>query len=187
MTSKKNCCAPFDYKSFNRILKNELKEPLLLEHIAIKRADFFNFPLELMNVFCQEEDLTINDYLYRLRDKEGLYFLWSIEEKCIEHNNYKLRCVYVGKGQLSRRIKAHIDTKWKNSDGFIASFYECENRISKYLEQTILDCYSPCLNKAEKRGLGDLMIIIDRDLAWFGRNSHEYASAYASKNFSDSW
>jgi hypothetical protein len=64
-----------------------------------------------------------------------------------------MRSLYTGKGLFSNRIKNHWKTKETSAEMLIYySFYACENRIAKYLEQLLLDIYDFPLNRSENKG-----------------------------------
>ena len=46
--------------------------------------------------------------------------------------------------------------KWPKNQALYISFYECENRIAKYIEQLFLDTYDFYLNSSENNGSGTL-------------------------------
>ena len=66
---------------------------------------------------------------------------------------FHMRALYVGKGQIGRRLLAH----WKNKDFseemlVYWTFIELPNRQAKYCEQLLLDLYRAPLNKNEISG-----------------------------------
>jgi hypothetical protein len=60
-------------------------------------------------------------------------------------------------------------------------FYECENRLAKYLEQLFLDTYKFHLNKAENCGEKNLYAVWDDDRHHHGTNIHEVANIYSER------
>jgi hypothetical protein len=76
-----------------------------------------------------------------------------------------LLCVYVGKGLAGGRIMEHIRQKYRHLDKLdtiFCTFYECRNRIAKYLEQLFLDLYGFESNKNENIGSDYLFGVWDR-------------------------
>jgi hypothetical protein len=69
--------------------------------------------------------------------------------------------VYVGKGEALKRLSDHLKNKWNKTETLYISFYECENRISKYLEQLFLDTYEFHLNSYENDGTTKLFAYWD--------------------------
>lgn len=63
-----------------------------------------------------------------------------------------MECVYVGKGNVYMRSFDHATEKIPEGESVHVSFFECENRIAKYLEQLVLDLYRPRLNTYEVYG-----------------------------------
>lgn len=86
-------------------------------------------------------------------NEEGLYFLWYKDDYCATHGLFHFKCLYVGKGSAAKRIAAHWSHKELDTEGVVYfTFFRCENRIAKYLEQLILDIYDVPFNKNEKKG-----------------------------------
>ncbi len=85
--------------------------------------------------------------------EEGLYFLWYKDDYCDTHHLFHFKCLYVGKGSAAKRIAAHWSNKELETEGLVYfTFFKCQNRIAKYLEQLILDVYDVPFNKNEKKG-----------------------------------
>jgi hypothetical protein len=85
--------------------------------------------------------------------RTGIYILWHKDDYCPSHEKFHMRSLYAGKGLRSVRIKDHWKRKDTSTEMLIYySFYACENRIAKYLEQLLLDTYDFPLNKSENRG-----------------------------------
>jgi hypothetical protein len=68
---------------------------------------------------------------------------------------FHMRALYVGKGRIGTRLRDH----WKRKDFSEAllvyfTYVELSNRMSKYLEQLLLDVYDLPFNKSENPGIG---------------------------------
>jgi hypothetical protein len=86
-------------------------------------------------------------------DAFGVYVLWHKDDYCEVHEQFHMRALYVGKGQIGRRLLSH----WKNKDFseemlVYWTFLELPNRLAKYYEQLMLDVYKTPLNVAEVTG-----------------------------------
>ena len=85
--------------------------------------------------------------------KEGVYTLWHKSDYCAEHDRFHMTALYVGKGNIGKRLRDH----WKNKDFseqllIYFTYLELPNRFSKYMEQLLLDLYKWPYNKAENTG-----------------------------------
>ena len=78
---------------------------------------------------------------------------------------HTMKCIYVGKGMGESRINDHVNKKSLKNTGIsiYASFYECSNRMSKYLEQLFLDTYKFPLNTNENPGTKELFAVWNED------------------------
>ena len=108
-------------------------------------------------------DLTHQSYLKGLRGKVGIYHLCVDYDNCDDHETHTMLSIYVGKGLAEVRINSHIKEKWNRQGLLYVSFYECSNRISKYLEQLFLDIYKFDLNRYENFGTKDLFAVWDQE------------------------
>ena len=127
-------CQKPQYPDFDDIAAKELLNPPSV-HEIINQSKFCTFlPINKDDVLG---DLTHLLFLRGLNKKTGLYHLWEDFENCTDHDTHTMRCIYVGKGFAKGRINGHIHEKFSGpQQGHLyASFYECENRLSKYLEQ----------------------------------------------------
>lgn len=142
------------YPEFDDVCFNELKTPILVHKIINQSKFCTNIPKGFLRN-DSEDWVTVNDILSPIANKHGVYHLWHSEELlCNVHKSYKLQCLYVGKGVGDIRAKFHIKEKYPPEAQVLISFFECSNRIAKYLEQLFLDTYEFKLNGAEnnKRG-----------------------------------
>lgn len=162
-------CQNPDYSDFDAIAAAELCSPPTASDI-INASNFCTFvPLE--DAF-QLNDLSHNDYLKGLHDKIGIYHLWIDYDDCDDHDNHTMLCVYTGKGMAEVRIKDHIKRKWPDKVSLYVTFYECSNRIAKYLEQLFLDTYDFHLNNHENTGTKKLFAVWDNERHLLGTESH---------------
>lgn len=120
----------------------------------------------------QLDAITYKDFLKGLRGKNGLYHLWIDYDNCDEHETHTMLGVYVGKGMAESRILAHIKEKWPDEQLLYVGFYECPNRIAKYLEQLFLDIYKFHLNTNENPGTESLFAVWDYDRYFHGTELH---------------
>lgn len=85
--------------------------------------------------------------------KGGVYVLWYKNNYCPEHEQYHMKGLYVGKGDAAKRLRHHWKTKNTIEQILIYyTFFPCENRKAKYVEQLLLDIYNLPLNKVENTG-----------------------------------
>ena len=168
----------------NNVISKELALNIKIENVVSQKMVAWNPEFE--EKYSTSADLSFREALGNFYQGIGVYMIWEVVENIVYENNYKLECVYVGKGHVEDRMLVHKKKMSSNQCDFFISFYECENRIAKYLEQVILDFYRTRLNKAENTAKTNvnnekLYAIIDSDEAWFGVG-HESACKYASKN-----
>jgi hypothetical protein len=146
-------CHETEYHHFDDVCGNELA--LCLSADDVLNQSSFRATLHLDRIAGHEGKSFpgLDHYLNSLKGKVGVYHLWSGAEFCQSHRTYLLRCVYVGKGYPRRRVKAHVGKEWLEQKlPLCVSFFECENRVAKYLEQLFLDKYRFALNTAESKG-----------------------------------
>ncbi|WP_141247011.1 hypothetical protein [Halomonas salipaludis] len=161
-------CLVTEYEHFDEVCSSELKKPISV-HEIINESDFCTvLPIEILKEADGAEVLTINDHLKGLKGRSGIYHLWVSMCECDDHGINSMLCVYVGKGIAESRVLSHVKNKWPESQFLWVTFYECENRISKYLEQLFLDTYSFYLNTYENTGTGYLYARWSADRTWNG-------------------
>jgi hypothetical protein len=148
-------CLSSDYHRFDDVCKSELVTPIFVDEIINESGYCRSIPLFLLDSKDPFE-LDKNDLLSGLNGKSGVYHLWISLDHCSDHDIYSFLCVYVGKGMAKKRILTHIQEKWPTAQTLYLTFFECENRIAKYIEQLFLDTYSFYLNKSECTGVGSL-------------------------------
>jgi hypothetical protein len=132
------------------------------------------------------DGLELKDLVGGLRGSMGVYHIWRDDDFCDIHQLHNLECVYVGKGKAHTRMLDHMtdslaeeaarrdpdamaalekrraeDRKKKKErflwdEAYWITFFECENRVAKYLEQLFLDTYHFPVNSNENPGKGEL-------------------------------
>lgn len=133
----------------------ELALPISVHEIINDSLYCRSIPLDLLDP-SDPHELDKSELLSGLNGKSGVYHLWVQLDHCTDHDIYSYICVYVGKGMAKNRILSHIKEKWPEKEMLYISFFECENRIAKYVEQLFLDTYEFHLNKSECTGTGHL-------------------------------
>ncbi|MDC7701608.1 hypothetical protein [Vogesella indigofera] len=176
-------CQNPQYPDFDNIAIKELRNPPSV-HEIINQSNFCtHLPTNADDIIG---DITHKMYLKGLNNKTGLYHLWIEFENCTDHNAHTMLCIYVGKGMAENRINIHIKEKLLNNNVSIyASFYECSNRISKYLEQLFLDTYSFILNKNENSGDKKLFAVWGEERYILGTEINAVSSLCRIQNFDD--
>lgn len=155
-------CINISYEKFDRVCHQELRANIRASQIVNESSFCVNIPI---NQDLSFEGLKTSDYLKSLKKKIGLYHLWIDYDECEDHDKNTLLCIYVGKGFAGGRIKEHIKEKYGHLtklDTLFCSFYECPNRIAKYLEQLFLDLYKFESNEHENPGANYLFAVWDR-------------------------
>lgn len=146
MTCFEECtcsCGHDNFASFDACAGSELLRPPLLRSIVHSEIGWFM-------------DRSLDDPLigeWGLEEAQGVYLLWCKNDYCSQHEMFHMKSLYVGKGVTGRRLLAHYKHKdFKEPMLVYWTFYRCANRLSKYIEQLLLDTYSFPLNKAENPG-----------------------------------
>jgi hypothetical protein len=87
------------------------------------------------------------------KQASGVYVLRHKADYYEIHNVFHMRAIYLGKGQIRKRLLAHWKEK-RFSGEMLAyrTFLEIRNRQVKYCEQLLLDAFRVHLNKAEMAG-----------------------------------
>lgn len=171
-------CIDVDYSPFDRICNQELKTKVDANSIVNKSEFCTLIPID---DDLKLDHLETSDYLKILRGKIGVYHLWIDVDECDDHKMNTMLGVYVGKGFAEHRINNHLNDKVEKADFLYVSFYECENRLAKYIEQLFLDTYKFHLNKAENRGKEHLYAVWDKDRYMHGTELHNIADIYARR------
>ncbi|WP_255100221.1 hypothetical protein [Synechococcus sp. L2F] len=106
---------------------------------------------------------------WQMSNESGIYMLWEKGDYCTIHELYHGKALYIGKGAVKARIWEHSKRKRLIQDEITCfTFTLMENRMTKYIEQLILDLYDIPLNIAENRGNGTLCSYINQGEADFG-------------------
>ena len=168
-------CQDPQYPEFDHIAQAELKNPPSVQEIINQSVFCTHLPLDDENILG---NLTHQIFLKGLNAKSGLYHLWVDFENCTDHDTHTMKCVYVGKGGAEGRINDHVTKKVLKNTGvsIYASFYECSNRMSKYLEQLFLDTYAFSLNKYENPGTNELFAVWDDERYSLGTEANAVSS-----------
>jgi hypothetical protein len=165
-------CPRGGYSAFDSLCAAELRLPITAADIINKSQFCISFQLDQFDRWVRET-LTLRDYLYGLRNRMGVYHIWYEDEFCWEHHLYSMEAMYVGKGIALSRVSDHAERKDLRPDERIGvSFFECENRVAKYLEQLFLDTYDFEMNKNECRGTETLYACWDEDRRINGTELH---------------
>lgn len=172
-------CSVINNTEFDHILNQELKLPITLADI-VNNSSCISIHPENHEVITGMA-LNCNEVLSGLNGKIGVYHLWIEQDECTDHQKHRMLCAYVGKGQADQRIKTHLEEKWVKDEILYVSFYECSNRIAKYLEQLFLDCFLFHLNKNENTGAKYLQTLWDDDRLLNGTDIYEHAAILEKK------
>ena len=88
-------------------------------------------------------ELTLRDVLRGLEKRKGVYHIWTDDDFCDIHGRRNLECIYVGKGEALTRLLDHAKhpERLLADEPYWITFFECENRVAKYIEQLFLDIY----------------------------------------------
>ncbi|WP_271438931.1 hypothetical protein [Pontixanthobacter luteolus] len=131
------------YEPFDQIASRELRQPISLYDLCRENIGWYTDKAIA--------DSHLDDW--GLNGLSGLYFLWHKEDYCSVHHRFHMRALYVGKGALPARLKAHWLKKPTEELMLIYfSYVVLANRMAKYIEQLILDCYNLPFNQAENLG-----------------------------------
>lgn len=136
-----------DHDEFDRFVKAETTFGLPFMEMLKSGAIFRCVNMEGFNKFIKFDCI---------KEQIGLYMLWEETDHQLP-GKHQMKCVYVGKGTVESRLYSHIAKKLAKDESWHATFFECKNRIAKYLEQLLLDLYKPELNKDEVYGTVPLL------------------------------
>lgn len=138
-----DCQCTTNYEPFDNIASRELKHPISLNELCRRNIGWYT-------------DKSISDsHLdeWGLKGLSGLYFLWHKDDYCPVHERFHMRALYVGKGVFPARLKAHwLEKPTEEMMLIYFSYAVLPNRIAKYVEQLILDCYDLPFNRSENSG-----------------------------------
>lgn len=166
-------CPRVTYIEFDSICRQEIQGSICADAI-INRSTFCTaFQLDMLP---DPDSMMLRDHLYGLNKRVGLYQVWAEEAYCYEHDRYSMLGVYVGKGEALGRVLEHAKSRLPGDEFLSVSFFECENRIAKYLEQLFLDIYQFELNKNENPGDQYLYACWDSERRTNGTELHSIAN-----------
>lgn len=174
-------CLENDYYRFDDICRRELSLTITVDEIINRSKYCQSLALDAIDSDGGSEFLDVNEQLIGLKGKFGLYQLWIEIGNCQDHQTHSLICVYVGKGHVKGRVLSHIKTKWPKDEMLYLTFYECKNRVAKYLEQLFLDTYNFYLNTEENTGSGSLYARWSEERITHGSELYKMAEAYQKK------
>lgn len=174
-------CNKINKLLFSNTLSKELNLNISIDTILNESQCVF-FYLDLTKEMG-DSILDEKDILEPFKNRMGLYHLWIDEKEC-DKDEYMMLCVYVGKGWAYDRIRNHLKNKWDNISDvkLYVTFYECENRIAKYLEQLFLDIYDFHFNKEENKGTEYLRTCWDDYRHDVGTEVYEQGERLLEKN-----
>ena len=178
-------CSKTNYDRFDIVCKKELSLDITLNDI-INESDFCtSIPIAFIKETKDiNDDLSFTrlELIRGLKGSMGIYHIWMDIAYCDNHENFLLVCVYVGKGIVHERVLTHLKDKFQDVSKIYISFYSCENRIAKYLEQLCLDTYHFVLNTEEnKKGDGKLYAKWDKERYDLGTESDSYVDMIEDK------
>jgi hypothetical protein len=170
-------CENLEHEKFDVVSTQEMCQKTTV-HDVFNDSYCVMVPLEYID---ERENLSSHETLVDLKGKMGVYGLWIHQSDCYDHDMHRMFCLYVGKGYALNRVKKHIENKWPETQLLYVTFYECENRIAKYIEQLFLDNYNFPLNIEENIGEGYLATAWDGERYTIGTNLHEISNRLAEK------
>ena len=170
------------YNIFDSTCESELKNPVYADDIINRSKVCIHLPKGFLKN-DKDDTITEQDILAPIKGKIGVYHLWFPQKQpCHVHNIYEMECAYVGKGDGLIRAKDHLKEKYPVESLFIITFYECPNRIAKYLEQLFLDKYCIWINKEETDHSGPLLYAYWSEERFYGfKQTHVIAEGLAEK------
>ncbi|MBD1208922.1 MAG: hypothetical protein H9535_10850 [Ignavibacteria bacterium] len=145
---------------FDSNIKKETNFNLSLHHLCHSNIGWFSDKSICDDHFLA--DWIVNKTL-------GVYFLWHKDDYCPTHELFHMKCLYVGKGLVLRRIINHFLVKDFSAEMLVYFTYlEMPNRQAKYVEQLILDIYNIPHNHSEKTGTEKLCMYFTQTEVDFG-------------------
>lgn len=173
----------FSHPEFDSVCAEELIKPIKVNDIINRSAYCTNIPKGFLQN-DPEDTITIDEILRPISNTHGVYHLWHTPgERCPLHQVWAVEGAYVGKGLGSNRAKVHIRDKYPDNSQILISFYQCSNRIAKYLEQLFLDTYCFDLNGAENNKNGPPLYACWSDSRYeYGTETARLADYFARRN-----
>ncbi|WP_061017337.1 hypothetical protein [Vibrio splendidus] len=148
---------PETYIDFNNTFSSETNFEVNSIEMILGRS--VSFPV-YRNLRKQISKILYSNPTSAITGEMGVYLCWDVIDYDSRNEQYLLECIYVGKGWAKNRVDKHLKKKMSNNRYFI-TFYECENRIAKYIEQLFLDYFYFDLNRSENHGKEPLYHFID--------------------------
>ena len=138
-----DCCCKDHIEIFDAIILEETRFGILLKEITHANI-------------CWYTDKSMDESGLkgmRFSDTDGVYILWHKNDYCPVHEIFHMKALYVGKGNAKKRLTHHWVNKNTEDEMLIYfSFFPCNNRKAKYIEQLILDTYHLPFNNSENKG-----------------------------------
>lgn len=179
---KQDCqCGRVNHEEFNKVVAGELAAPVTLAEMADTGYCVPFAPWALREL--EEIQLPLGQVLADLGRKVGVYIVWLSHSECGDHlGKVCMEAVYVGKGSGKGRLMSHFrEERFANNELYSLTFYECSNRIAKYLEQALLDSYNFQYNSDENHGVVTLYTVWDECRYLLGTQLHETAERSAKR------
>jgi len=170
-------CENLNHERFDSVSRRELRKAITV-HDVFDSSYCVMMSIEHID---EQEGLAVHETLADLKGKLGVYGLWIHYTDCYDHNMHRMLCLYAGKGRALGRVKSHIANRWPQAQLLYVTFYECENRIAKYVEQLFLDNFDFPLNTKENRGEGFLSTVWDGERFSLGTNLQGISDRLAKK------
>jgi hypothetical protein len=199
-----SCRCPRDpYTGFDALIRRELVLPLSVDLIVNQSKFCTMIQKDSVEVL---DELSLRDLLHGLGKRVGVYHLWKDEDSCDVHSLRNLQCIYVGKGSALTRLLDHMSDALSKDEGLVdpetvkavekrraddrkrkrerfcahepywISFFDCENRIAKYVEQLFLDIYRFPVNTNENSGVEELWASWGEERYTLGTEMHNVAN-----------
>jgi len=142
-----DCCCDTHLDSFDKAILKETRLEVTLQDVTHSNISWY--------IDRSMDDSGLKSLL--IDDSFGVYILWHKNDYCNEHERFHMKALYAGKGPPKRRLTHHWATKNTADEMLIYfTFYACSNRVSKYIEQLLLDIYDFPMNKSENSGTATL-------------------------------
>ena len=163
-----------NYQNFDQIITEETNFDLCASDILNNPSFYAGIQL----IALRDGIASANTYTTVINNQHGVYHIWIDTEEVSDSYLHKMKCIYVGKGEGGKRVKDHLSSKLIDYETVYVSFFECNNRKSKYIEQLFLDLYDIELNKAECRGTESLYANFDFNHRIIGSHPEEFFNRF---------
>jgi hypothetical protein len=141
-------------RAFDRTLRAETRFSVSFNDLTLNHVGWY----------YDADELKDHDFIRELNIKgSGVYLIWDMVDYCEKHEKCIFEAVYVGKAgaEIAPRLLAHFRNATRPlGDGgpMHITIWAGRNRISKYVEQLLLDSFKFPKNKSENRGTAPLRI-----------------------------